>query len=280
MLATGAGLSLWARQYQQGRPLWQLAVVMGLAATTFSQGLPDALTRHVQVGPGYVRTRAVAVLVAGTSATRAPASGETTADAAYLGRLYRQIFARPVSPDELARWDVLLRRARHCTWAYMVLTSREYAARAAKGTVPTPPDPVPALGTVAGGLARTPDRPGRHNTIDRHGHPRFGRSGRDLPARTVSPLAGTRGLQPGDRRLESTVVYDPAPAPGRSAAHLAGSPRRYAGHRTGRHRAGVAQLIGSRGGQGSCGAALPAVVRSSARRRICPARATAQPSTK
>ena len=142
MVATLAGLLIWGRQYQRGRPLWQLAVVMGLAATTFSQGLPDPLTRHVQVGPGYVQTQAVAELARATSDSHAPTASATAIDAAYLDRIYAGVFGRSADADELARWLELLRRARRCTWAYMVLTSREYAARAAAGTAPTPPAPV------------------------------------------------------------------------------------------------------------------------------------------
>ncbi len=52
-------MTIWSRQYLQGRSLIQLALVMGLAATTFSQYLPDTTTAHMRVGPGFVRTAAV-----------------------------------------------------------------------------------------------------------------------------------------------------------------------------------------------------------------------------
>lgn len=94
MLATLVAMFFWADQYQRGRPLWQLALVMGLAATTFSQMMPDRITHHVRVGPGYVRAEAIARLGEGPT-------GRSAEDAAsFLNRVFPLTVGRPITAAE------------------------------------------------------------------------------------------------------------------------------------------------------------------------------------
>jgi len=120
MLVTLVGMLIWAHQFQIGRPVWQLAVVMGLTATTFSQFLPDDLTRHMRVGPGYVRSEAVMFLAEG-------AGGFIKDDPAiYITQIYPHTIGRDISTDELGRWLELLNTARRSTWVNIFMVSDEY----------------------------------------------------------------------------------------------------------------------------------------------------------
>ncbi len=132
MLITFAGMLLWAQQFQNGRRLWQLALVMGLCATTVSQFLPDDLTRHMRVGPGYVRWEAM-ILLADDSPTNHPSD--------FIQDLYPQTIGRQVLPQELQTWLALIKEARPSTWAAMFLTSAESRKHlAAAGKELPPPD--------------------------------------------------------------------------------------------------------------------------------------------
>ncbi len=132
MLITFAGMLIWGHQFQNGRKLWQLALVMGLCATTFSQFLPDDLTRHMRVGPGYVRWEAMMVL-ADDSPINDPAE--------FIEFVYPQTIGREVLPQELQTWCELVEEARPGTWASMFLTSAESQKRlASTGEELPPPD--------------------------------------------------------------------------------------------------------------------------------------------
>jgi Domain of unknown function (DUF4214) len=135
MLVTLAGMLIWAQQFQNGRPLWQLALVMGLTATTFTQFLPDDLTRHMRVGPGYVRSEAVWHLALENSGP------EKATAPAYIREIYPVTVGRPVHPKELQTWISLLDEARRSTWPYMFMVSDEYRARRSNSGQEMPPPP-------------------------------------------------------------------------------------------------------------------------------------------
>ncbi len=135
MLVTLAGMLIWAHQFQNGRPLWQLAIIMGLTATSFSQFLPDDLTRHVRVGPGYIRSEAVMHL-----AGRAVEPGQTE-PATYIRQIYPDTIGREATNLELKRWLELLSEARRSTWANIFLVSLEHRQRMADSGNPLPPPP-------------------------------------------------------------------------------------------------------------------------------------------
>ncbi len=116
MLMTLAGQLLWAHQYQRGRQLWQLALVMGLTATTVSQFLPDQVTHHMRVGPGYVRSEAIATLADQSSDLQL---------SEYLEIVYPQILGRNPGEEERKVWGNLVEEARLRTWAFMFLSSTE-----------------------------------------------------------------------------------------------------------------------------------------------------------
>lgn len=137
MAATFGAMLVWARQYLQGRRLWQLALVMGLSATTFTQFLSDDFTGHMRVGPGYLQERAGEFLAeAGAAAQRLDARS-------FLALAYPACLDRRPTPAELDVWDRLLDRARRTTMAWQFFTSDEYARRAAeKGWPPPPPEAI------------------------------------------------------------------------------------------------------------------------------------------
>ncbi len=135
MPVTAAAMFIWVRQYLAGRPVWQLALVMGLAATTFSQFLDDDFTRHMQTGPYYLRSRVVPVLARATSL-----SGVFRTDS-YLAKIYPATIGRAAEPEELGHWRDLIDRARRTTMAWQFYTSPEYAARSDSLGWPPAPDP-------------------------------------------------------------------------------------------------------------------------------------------
>lgn len=130
MLITLVGMLVWARAFQKGRPLWQLAIVMGLTATTFSQFLPDDLTRHMRVGPGYVRSEAVSYLA------NQPAF-KTSAD--FIEFAYPQTIGRPAHLQEEQNWTQQVNQGQRSTWAYMFLSSDEKRRRLAEAEQQTSP---------------------------------------------------------------------------------------------------------------------------------------------
>jgi len=132
---TAAAMFIWVRQYLAGRRLWQLALVMGLAATTFSQFLDDDFTRHMQTGPYYLRSRVVPALARTTSPSGVFRTGT------YLANIYPATIGRAAEPEELDRWRDLVDRARRTTMAWQFYTSPEYAARSDSLGWPPAPDP-------------------------------------------------------------------------------------------------------------------------------------------
>ncbi len=132
MAVTGAAMFIWCRQYLQGRPVWRLAVVMGLAATVFSQFLADDFTGHMRVGPGYTRALALENLAAA-------GSQDSEMLPHFLERIYPGLLERDPTPDELAAWQRTLTRARLTGLATQFFHSEEYRRKAARRGWPLPP---------------------------------------------------------------------------------------------------------------------------------------------
>ncbi len=133
MLATFAAMFMWTWQYAQGRRVWQLAVVMGLSATVFSQFLPDSLTHHMRVGPVHMHQQAKTELVLRTGDPQLAHPG------AFLEYAYPLTVGRPASAEEAAVWQRDLSRAIRTTRAWDFFISPEYAAKAPERGWPLPP---------------------------------------------------------------------------------------------------------------------------------------------
>jgi hypothetical protein len=132
MVLTAAGMAAWTLARLQGRPLWHLVLVMGLAATTVTQCLPDQWHGHMRVGPGAVRARAIEALAA--------APGGTHADPGpWLDAAFPTVVGRPLAAGERERWLDALARERRIQVAWLMQISGEYARRAAGEDLPPPP---------------------------------------------------------------------------------------------------------------------------------------------
>ncbi len=142
MALTGLGMLVWAREFYRGRPLWQLAISMGLLATVVAQGLPDTWTEHMRVGPGGVRLRAAPALAADAhqaTASLAPGPARTRA---FLAALYPATVGREATDAELDRWWRSLWPCRRAVLAWRFYVSPEYERRfgAPAGEAPLPGD--------------------------------------------------------------------------------------------------------------------------------------------
>jgi len=140
VVLTGAALGLWAFDWLDGRPLWQLAVVMGLAATAVTHALPESWHGHMRVGPRAVRVLAVGDLVG-------PEAGPVAGDA-WIAAVYPGVVGRRPTDAERTAWHDALAADARSRWAQAMLASPEYAALAAAGRRPAPPPelaPLPDL---------------------------------------------------------------------------------------------------------------------------------------
>lgn len=133
MPVTFVAMHLWARQFLAGRRLWQLAVVMGLSATSFTQFLSDDFTAHMKVGPGYLLDRAVDHM----TAHEPPGYRPTTRE--YLELAYPRTVGRKPTAAELDRWTADLAAARRPALAWSFYASAEYARKAPERGWPAPP---------------------------------------------------------------------------------------------------------------------------------------------
>ncbi len=133
MLLTLVAMLWWATQYRQGRRLWQLALVMGLAATTASQFLPDDLTRHMRVGHSYIRQATIQDL-AGDPTHR----GQVPLDE-FLARVYPQTMGRAPTPAETRHWAATLDQALRPVVAWHFFISEEYSRLAQRKGLPASP---------------------------------------------------------------------------------------------------------------------------------------------
>nr|MEE4268801.1 CPBP family intramembrane glutamic endopeptidase [Candidatus Krumholzibacteria bacterium] len=133
MLATFAAMFVWTWQYARGRRVWQLAVVMGLSATVFSQFLPDSLTHHMRVGPVHMHQQAKTELVLRTDDPQLANPGE------FLEYAYPLTVGRKASAEERAVWQRDVSRAIRTTRAWNFFISPEYARKAPERGWPAPP---------------------------------------------------------------------------------------------------------------------------------------------
>lgn len=131
--ATFAAMFLWTSQYLAGRRGWQLALVMGLSATTFSQFLPDDFTGHVRVGPGYLQARAV------ESLALAEYTPDQNQPRAFIELIYPETVGRRASADELDLWEDLIGQSMRAGRAWQFFLSEEYASKSAQLGWPPPP---------------------------------------------------------------------------------------------------------------------------------------------
>lgn len=138
MLLTGMGMVFWAGEYGRGRPLWALAVSMGLLATIAAQGLPDELTGHMRVGPGQVRTLAVERLARETLAAVRPGDASAPVVVPMIATLYPGAVGREATPGELSRWQRAIAFERRAFLAWVFLASDE--ARRKREAAPPPLD--------------------------------------------------------------------------------------------------------------------------------------------
>jgi hypothetical protein len=109
---------------------------MGLTATTFSQMLPDELTHHMRVGPGYVRAAAVDQLGG------APSETGTEPTLVFLRRIYPATVGRPLSDEEATILQKAADAAQRHVWVHTFLCSAEYRRRAGEAGRPLPPSPL------------------------------------------------------------------------------------------------------------------------------------------
>ncbi len=132
VVLTFVGMAVWTSAWVRGRPLWELALVMGLAATAATQLMPAAWTDHMSVGPRAVRALAVRDLAQGPGAGTVPA-------AAWLASVYPVTVGRRPAPDELDRWQRALDAEHRALIAWEMILSDEYARLAAAGERPPAP---------------------------------------------------------------------------------------------------------------------------------------------
>jgi hypothetical protein len=133
MVVSGAAMFVWCRQYLSGRPVWRLALVMGLAATLFSQFLDDDLTGHMRVGPGHTR----ALVMDHLAEVSAPGSRQMLVP--FLQEVYPLLLERSPTRAELEAWESTLTEARLTGLAWQFFNSREYRRKADEKGWPLPP---------------------------------------------------------------------------------------------------------------------------------------------
>jgi hypothetical protein len=136
VVLTGAGMVFWAREYARGRPVWALAVSMGLLATLAAQGLPDTVNHHMRVGPAEARLRAVPALAETPRAHDRPALTGAAAGRALLAELYPPVVGREATAAELDRWQQVIAHERRCFLAWRIYGSPEAARRGPHGAAP------------------------------------------------------------------------------------------------------------------------------------------------
>lgn len=129
---TFAGMAVWTSAWVRGRPLWELALVMGLAATAATQLMPAAWTDHMSVGPRAVRALAVRDLAGGPGPGPVPGT-------AWLASVYPVTVGRRLAPGEADRWRQALDAEHRVLIAWEMVLSDEYARRAATGACPPAP---------------------------------------------------------------------------------------------------------------------------------------------
>lgn len=65
MWVTGLAMLAWAGQFQRGRSLLALALIMGIAATGFRYAVPPEYHQELRIGPDYIEKKSVERSVSG-----------------------------------------------------------------------------------------------------------------------------------------------------------------------------------------------------------------------
>lgn len=141
MALTAVGMLVWSREYLRGRPLWALAISMGLLATLAAQGLPHDWTEHMRTGPRNVRQRAASRLAVQAAARTDHLPPGWARTEAWLNELYPGVLERPPVPGELARWWDSIDACRRGMIAWTFFLSPEYGRRFGTGNGVAPFDP-------------------------------------------------------------------------------------------------------------------------------------------
>lgn len=140
MAATGVIMIPWAMAHLGGRRLLMSAVIMGVAAASFTQFMPVSWTYHMKVGPGLVRLRAVETLGGGGELVIEKLAANVVEPVAFLRAIYPQVIGREATPGELAVWDSALTRGLRCDTVYFLALIDKYR-QLAKRNLAMPPPP-------------------------------------------------------------------------------------------------------------------------------------------
>ncbi len=124
MAATFGAMIPWSMAHHGGRRLLMSAVVMGVAATSFTRFMPDSWTEHMKVGPGLVRLRAVETLGGRGEMVIKDLSANVVDPQGFLKAIYPSIIGREATPRELENWDAALTRGLCCDTVYFLATCR------------------------------------------------------------------------------------------------------------------------------------------------------------
>jgi len=139
MLGTFVGMVIWARAYLRGRTLWRTALVMGLAATSFTQFLPDPWTANMKVGPGLVRRRVLDDMGGRVPDLRPPTEQHDTEPIAFLREIYPAILGRELDEEEAVLWSATLRHGYNCALAHRLTSAPRYLELVEQHRAPAPP---------------------------------------------------------------------------------------------------------------------------------------------
>jgi hypothetical protein len=139
MAATFCAMIVWSMAHLGGRRLLFSAVVMGVAATSFTRFVPDSWTEHMKVGPGLVRRRAVEKLGGHDQAEAEGFAAYVIEPEEFLEAIYPPILGREATPQELENWESALLRGLRCGTVFFMASVPEYHVLAEKKLVMPPP---------------------------------------------------------------------------------------------------------------------------------------------
>ncbi|MFH1843528.1 MAG: hypothetical protein ABIF77_10020 [bacterium] len=143
-----AGMIYWATVYLLSPNVWAVALSMGITATFFVQLVPENITQHVRVGPGYVRGREITVLgnrpvfSAGENpAEPAPQAGTEplipdSVVADFLRAVYPVVLEREMTLAELVAWNEVIFAELRARVAWQFLSCGERHDRFSAETAP------------------------------------------------------------------------------------------------------------------------------------------------
>jgi len=107
-----------------------LAIVMGVAATSFTRFMPDSWTEHMKAGPGLVRLRAVEMLGGRGEMVIEELAANVVDPQEFLEAIYPSIIGREATPRELENWEAALTRGLCCDTVYFLATVQIYRSLA------------------------------------------------------------------------------------------------------------------------------------------------------